>query len=79
MAVGRHEVGEGVDIDATYQHISEAPAYQDPDGETVGVVDDTETGESTAENVPVPDGGNPDVPDVEGQSTLADWTGGESA
>lgn len=38
MVAGDRSVGEGVGIDAGYQHISEAPAYQDPDGETVDVI-----------------------------------------
>ena len=76
MAVGRREVGDGVGIDATYQHISEAPAYQDPDGETVDAVDDSEDGEMNVENVPEPPLEKPDEP---GQSTLDDWAGRWSA
>ena len=43
---------EGVGIDASYRYISEAPAYQDPDGETVAVVDDTPVGQETTEGSP---------------------------
>lgn len=68
MAVGKREVGDGVGIDATNQHIADAPAYNDPNGETVGVVDDTETGEETVEGVDA--ARRPDGP---GQSTLDDW------
>ena len=71
MVVGERSVDDGVAIDGGYQHISEAPAYQDPDGETVDVVDDTEVGKETTENVPVPDGG--ERPETTGQTTLDDW------
>jgi hypothetical protein len=67
MAVGRREVGDGVGIDGTVQHLSEAPHWQD-DGETVDVVDDTETGEETTEGVDA--ARRPDEP---GQSTWDDW------
>jgi hypothetical protein len=63
----------GPALDGTVQHLSEAPYWQDNDGETVDVVDDTAAGKETTENVPVPDGSNPEVPDVDGQSTLEDW------
>jgi hypothetical protein len=69
MVAGERSV-DGVGIDATYQHIADAPAYNDPDGETVAVVDDAETGETTVENVPEV---GPQRPDVEGQSTFDDW------
>ena len=72
MVAGNRSVGDGVAIDGGYQHISEAPACtNDPDGETVKVVDDTEVGEETTENVPVPDGG--ERPETTGQTTLDDW------
>lgn len=45
---------EGPALDGGYQHISEAPAYQDPDGETIDVVDDGELGEERVTNVPDP-------------------------
>jgi hypothetical protein len=72
MVVGERSVGDGVGIDATYQHIADAPAYNDSDGETVDVVDDDPVGEETVENVPVPDGGGR-RDDLEGQTTLDDW------
>jgi hypothetical protein len=68
---------EGPAVDETVQYLGEAPYWQG-DGETVAVVDDTETGEISTEAVPEPDGGA-ERPDVEGQSTWDDWTGGESA
>jgi len=61
---------QGPAIDGGYQHISEAPAYQDPDGETVDATDPEPIGEETTEGdieLTVED------PDVEGQSTLDDW------
>jgi len=64
---------EGGPLDGTVQYIGEAPHWQG-DGETVDVVDDEPTGEETAENVPVPDGGT-ERPDVDGQSTWGDWEG----
>lgn len=76
--MAERSVGEGVEIDATMQHFSEAPYWQG-DGETVDATDDP-SGEVTAENVPVPG----ERPDVEGQSTWDDWgwhaaaAGGES-
>jgi len=63
---------EGPALDETVQHLSEAPHWQDDDGETVAVVDDEPVGEETTEDVPVPSVA-PDVPDVEGQSTWDDW------
>mgnify|MGYP006993518046 CR=1 FL=1 len=63
----------GPDYDGTVQYITEAPAWQG-DGETVDIVDDAPVGEETTENVPVPDGGT-ERPDVDGQSTWADWEG----
>lgn len=67
MASGSYK---GEPLDGTYQPISEAPYWQG-EGETVDVVDDTEVGEETVENVPVLDGG--ERPDVEGQTTWDDW------
>jgi len=72
MVVGERSV-DGVSIDAGYQHIAEAPAYQDPDGETVDVVDDRDVGEATAENVPMPESDDDRRPDVEGQTKITDW------
>jgi hypothetical protein len=60
----------GVEIDATMQPISEAPYWQG-DGETVDATGEPE-GTVTTENVP--DLGA-ERPDVEGQSTWADWEG----
>ncbi|WP_436933672.1 hypothetical protein [Halovenus marina] len=68
MVAGKRSV-DGVGIDASYQHISEAPAYNDPDGETVDVVTDDDVGEETTEGVP-------DLnrrPEGDGQTTLDDW------
>lgn len=59
---------DGPALDGTVQYIGEAP-YWNGDGETVEVVDDSECGEETTENVPVPDGRR----DLEGQTTLDDW------
>jgi len=44
MVGASREVGDGVAIDATGQHIGEASYWQD-DGETVDVVDDKPIGE----------------------------------
>jgi len=61
----------GPALDATVQHLGDAPYWQ-ADGETVDVIDDREDpGEDTTENVPVPDSGRPEG--AEGQTTLADW------
>jgi hypothetical protein len=64
---------EGPALDATGQHISEAPYWQD-DGETVDVVDDRldADGETRVEDVPVPDG-RERRPDATGQTTWDDW------
>lgn len=62
---------DGPALDATGQHISEAPYWRD--GETVDVATDEKTGELTAENVPVPDGGAQRPDDADGQTTLDDW------
>lgn len=66
---------EGPALDGRMQHLAEAPYWQG-DGETVDVVTDEPVGQETAENVPVPDGG--ERPDVDGQTTWADWEGGEA-
>jgi hypothetical protein len=67
---------DGPAVDATGQHISEAPYWQD-DGETVDVVDDRldASGETRVEDVPVPDGRDR-RPDTTGQTTLGDYVGG---
>jgi len=74
MVAGERAVGDGVGIDGRVQQLSEAPYWQDDDGETVDVVDDTETGEISAENVPQPPQ-SPDErrPDADGQTTLDEW------
>ena len=72
MVGAERSVGDSIVVDGGYQHIAEAPAYNDPDGETVGAVDDTETGEETVENVPEV-GPRTEVPDVDGQSACEDW------
>jgi hypothetical protein len=58
----------GVGIDLTGRHTPEA--YHS-DGATVAVVDDEASGEVQAEDVPVPDGGEP--PETAGQTTLDEW------
>jgi len=60
---------EGPPVDGTLPFIA-----ADDDGETVDVVDDEETGEISAENVPQPPQ-TPDErrPDADGQTTLDDW------
>jgi len=67
--IGRRSY-DGDAIDAGYQSIDEAPFYND--GETVDVVDDEPAGEATVENVPDLQA---ERPDVDGQSTWADWGG----
>lgn len=71
MVVGNRSV-EGLDIDGTYQHLSEVYGG-DPEGETVTVVDDQPAGDLTTEGVPHTDSGDVERPDVDGQSTFADW------
>jgi hypothetical protein len=68
MPVGNREVGDDVAIDATMQPISEAPYWQDDDGETVAVATDDATGEVTTTGLDADRG-----PDEPGQSTLDDW------
>jgi hypothetical protein len=63
---------EGPALDGTVQYLGDAPHWQG-DGETVDVVDDEPVGTETTTNVP-------DLqarPDVDGQSTWADWGGDE--
>lgn len=64
----------GPALDHSWQYIGERPALEE---ETDGVVYATEPepdGEETVEDVPVPEGFEEvDRPDVEGQSTFADW------
>ena len=63
----------GDPVDLSWQYFHERPAADDEDaGETVYATDPTPAGEETAENVPVPDGGEPPT-DVDGQTTLKDW------
>jgi len=61
---------DGPPLDATGQHITEAPYWQDA-GETVDVLGGDEVGKETFENVPTPDD-DPD-PKTTGQTTLEDW------
>lgn len=61
---------EGPPVDGTVQYLGDAPHWQG-DGETVAVVDDETSGETTVEDVPSPETDRPD--DVDGQSTLDDW------
>lgn len=68
MVVGDRQV-EGVGIDASYQHIAEAPAYQDPDGETIYATEEPVGTETTEGEPSIPSS----QPDVEGQSTFEDW------
>lgn len=63
----------GPAVDGTVQHLSEAPHWQG-DGETVDVTPD-EPGQITTEGVPEMDA-EVERPDVDGQSTWADWGGG---
>lgn len=73
---------------ALTQSITEAPYWNnddDPDDSSDESADDDGTaeivyvtpreppGEERTENVPVPDGSDPERPDCEGQSTLDDW------
>jgi len=64
---------DGPALDGTGQHITESPVWG-ADGETVDVVDDSETGEVRTEGVPVPGGGvqRPDV-DEDRQTRLDEW------
>jgi len=64
---------EGPALDGTVQYLGDAPHWQG-DGETVDVVDDTPLGEETTTNVPDL---QVERPDVDGQSTWADWGGDE--
>jgi len=61
---------DGPAVDGTVQYLGEAPYWQG-DGETVGVVDDTETGAVTTEGVPEPD----PRPETSGQTTLDEFVG----
>lgn len=61
----------GAPVDGTVQYLGEAPHWQG-DGETVDVTPD-DSGQITTEGVP--DVGGVERPDVEGQSTWADWGG----
>jgi hypothetical protein len=65
---------EGPPLDGSVQYLAEAPYWRSDGGETVDVVDDEETGEVSAENVPQPPQ-TPDErrPDVDGQTTFDDW------
>jgi hypothetical protein len=58
---------EGAAVDGTVQYLGEAPYWQG-DGETVDVVNDTETGEVTTEGVNL----DPQ-PETSGQTTLDEW------
>jgi len=60
---------EGDPLDGTVQYLGEAPYWQG-DGETVAVVDDSETGEARTEGVPDAEVRGPDEP---GQATLDDF------
>lgn len=74
MVGGTREVGDGVAIDGTVQHLDEAPHWQDSEGETLDVVDGEDAGEISVENVLVPNGGDR-RDELQGQTTLADWEG----
>ena len=81
----RVSVDEDVGIDDSWQYWDERPAAQDDD-EDGDLEDDLDEeaesvvyatppdvgGEISAENVPVPDGGDP-RPGHEGQTTLDEW------
>jgi len=66
---------DGPALDGSMQPISEAPYWQG-EGETVDVVDNTETGEARTENVPDSEVSGPDEP---GQATLDDFQRGWTA
>lgn len=68
---------DGVGFDATMQQIADRPDKSD--GEPVDVVDDSETGAETVENVPFADESETEAPDFDGQSTWDDWERGWSA
>ncbi len=65
---------EGHALNGTDQPLSEAPHWAG-EGETVDVTPQPD-GKTITEDVPVPvPSDEPDRPDVEGQTTLADYTG----
>lgn len=64
---------DGPALDATGQHITESPVWGD-DGETVGVTPE-DAGEVRTEGEIVLEDDRVERPDVDGQSTWADWTG----
>lgn len=68
--VERTYTGEA--LDHSWQYWDERPAAS----ETVYATDPEPAGEVTTEGVPVPDGGERPV-DAEGQTTIADWAGGD--
>jgi hypothetical protein len=68
---------DGPPLDATYQYITERPSLDEQAEETLYATDPEPVGEERTENVPTPES-DPDRPDVEGQSTWADW-GGDQA
>lgn len=62
---------DGSALDVSYQYIGEVPYWQG-EGETVYATDPEDPGEERTENVPVPE--KPERPDVDGQSTIEDWS-----
>lgn len=69
----------GPAIDATYQYITERPELEEQAERTVYATDPDQAGEDRTENIPRIDNPEPvERPDVDGQSTWADW-GGERA
>jgi hypothetical protein len=58
----------GPALDGTVQFITERPELDSE--ETVYATEPEPAGEETTENVPIPDGGRPEV---DCQTTLADW------
>ena len=63
---------DGEPLDHSWQYFHERPAADKDTGETVYATDPSPAGEETAENVPVPDGGEPPT-DAEGQTTFDEW------
>lgn len=66
---------EGPSIDVGWQYFHERPAATNLDEEAEDVVYATapeDSGEERAENVPIPK--RQERPDVDGQSTIGDWS-----
>lgn len=72
MVAGKREVGDGVGIDAAYQHFSEAPHWQGA-GETIEVVDDAATGDEFSTDVPSPTEAKRPAVEGDRQTRLDEW------